>query len=397
MRKENNQMDKTQTLQEIFSNDPLGLLDIKQRSAIISTDERLLTSFEEINSFFQEHNRLPEKTQWIERTLYSRLEGIKENPKKIEALKPYDRFDLLSQTKENIEINSIDDIFNSDDLGVFEWVEEKKDIFKIVNVPKIEQDRADPDFVAQRVVCENFDEYESLFEKCQDDLRNRRRKLMPSIERNLKVWTFCVLDGLLLYIAHIWKEERWNSGKLNRRTLLIFENGTQSNMLLRSLWKRLKDSGKVVTQLLDDNDTFFTEITNDDNESGFIYVLKSLSWDDRISTKQNLYKIGFSTTLVEERIKNAEKDPTYLMAKVKTVEAFKVFNVNPHKLENLIHKFFQDSCLNIDIIDSNGNTYKPREWFIVPIEVIAETIELITSWEIVNYKYDTQREIIVEK
>lgn len=390
-------MDKKQILQEIFSNDPLGLLDIKQRSTSISTDERLLTSFEEINSFFETHNRKPEKTEWIERSLYSRLEGIKENSKKIEALKLYDRFDLLTETEEKIEINSIDDIFNSDDLGIFEWVEEKKDIFKIVNVPEIEPDRADPDFVAQRVVCENFHEYESLFEKCQDDLRNRRRKLMPSIERNLKVWTFCVLDGLLLYIAHIWKEERWNSGKLNRRTLLIFENGTQSNMLLRSLWKRLKDSWKVVTQLLDDSDTFFTEITDDDNESGFIYVLKSLSLDDRISTKQNLYKIGFSTTLVEERIKNAEKDPTYLMSKVKTVEAFKVFNVNPHKLENLIHKFFQDTCLNINIIDSKGNTYKPREWFIVPLDVIAETIELITSWEIVNYKYDTEREIIVEK
>jgi len=69
-------------------------------------------------------------------------------------------------------------------------------------------------------------------------------------------------------------------------------------------------------------------------------ILKSLSNDDIISTKRNLYKIGFSATPVEDRIKNRETDPTYLMAKVKIVETFKCFNVNPHKLEQLIHEFF---------------------------------------------------------
>lgn len=396
MKKEIKQMDKNQILNEIFSDDPLGLLEVKSRVSVMNTDERLLSSFEEINNFYELNNKLPEKTSWNERMLFSRLKGIRENPKKVEALMKYDKYNLLKDLKKDIEINSIDDIFNSDDLGLFDSIEEKKDIFKIVHVPEIEWDRSDPDFVAQRVICDNFNEYENLFIKCQDDLRSKRRLIMPSVEKDLKVWTFCVLDWVLLYVAKIWKEERWNSWKINKRTLLIFENWTQSNMLLRSLWKRLRDSWKVVTELTDE-DTFFTNITDEDNESWFIYILKSLSNDDRISTKRNLYKIGFSTTPVEQRIINAEKDPTYLMAKVKIVETFKVFNVNPHKLEQLIHKFFWESCLNIDIIDNKWDRYNPREWFITPLEIIEDVVNLIISWDIVKYRYDSEREVIVEK
>lgn len=390
-------MDKTQILNEIFADDPLGLLEVKVKTSVMNADERLLSSFEKINNFYELNNKAPEKTTGNERTLFSRLKGIKENPKKIEALIKYDRYNLLSDIKEDIEINSIDDIFLNDDLWLFDEVDEKKDIFKIVNVPVIEWDRADPDFVAKRVICDDFEKYEYLFIKCQEDLKNKRRKLMPSIESQLRVWTFCVLDWILLYIAKIEKEERWNSWKINRRTLLIFENWTQSNMLLRSLGKRLKANWKMVTELLDDEDTFFINITEEDNESWFIYILRSLSNNDQISTKRNLYKIGFSTTSVEERIKNAEKDPTYLMAKVKIVETFKVFNVNPHKLEQLIHKFFWESCLNIDIIDSKWDRYNPREWFIVPLEVIEEVIDLIISWDIIKYMYNSKREAIIEK
>ena len=78
---------------------------------------------------------------------------------------------------------------------------------------------------------------------------------------------FCVLDGILLYIHKIFQPIRGNSNKLNRRTILIFENGTQSNMLLRSLGKRLKDNGKMVTDLKIDL------INEKDNKSGYIYIL----------------------------------------------------------------------------------------------------------------------------
>lgn len=91
-------MDKEEVLNNIFSNDPLGILEIKAKNPIITADDRLIASFEEINSFFEIHNREPQRcTDMNERGLFSRLKGIKENPTKIEQLKQYDKFNLLQE------------------------------------------------------------------------------------------------------------------------------------------------------------------------------------------------------------------------------------------------------------------------------------------------------------
>lgn len=393
MKKENNQMDKNQILNEIFSNDPLNILEVKPKSSIISNDDRLLSSFWEINDFYEKNNREPEKSSdRIERQLYSRLQWIRENQDKIDYLKEHDKYNLLHDLVKQPEINSIDDIFNNDLLGVFE--EKEDSIFKIKNIPEVDKDRSEADFVATRVKCENFEDYEYLFISCQNDLASWKKKLIPSIEKELKVWTFCVLDWVLLYIASIWKEYRGNSNKINKRTLIIFENWTQSNMLLRSLWKRLKVSWKMVIDVVDNN---LFSVSNEDTQNWYIYILKSLSKDENITTIKDLYKIWFSTTSVEERIKNAEKDPTYLMAPVKIVEVFQCYNMNPQKLENLIHKFFWKVCLNLDIFDNNWSRYIPREWFVVPLNIIFEAVQMIIDWSIVNYIYDEEKEIIVER
>lgn len=293
------------------------------------------------------------------------------------------------------DINSLDDIFNSDEFGLLN-TQNEVDIHTLKNVPKVEK-RADADFVARREKFDDFDKYEQLFIDCQNDLKANRRQIVPSIESQLDIGTFCVLDGVLLYIADIQDGYRGNSGKINRRTTIIFENGTKSNMLLRSLGKRLKDSGNMVTKLESEKDNGLFDVTNEDTQNGYIYILKSLSNEDTIKTKRNLYKIGFSTTSVETRIKNAKEDPTYLMANVKTIAAYEVYNVNPHKLEQLIHKFFGNSCLDIEIYDGNGKLYKPREWFIAPLNVIEEAIELIVNGKIINYRYDDKNESIIER
>jgi hypothetical protein len=128
-----------------------------------------------------------------------------------------------------------------------------------------------------------------------------------------------------------------------------------------------------------------------------IQQISAIRLTDKISTKRNLYKIGFSTTTVEKRIQNAKKDPTYLMADVKTVAAYEVYNVNPHKLEQLIHTFFRNSCLDIDIYDDKGGVHRPKEWFIVPLIVIEEAIELIINGKILDYRYDQNTEIIIKR
>ena len=129
----------------------------------------------------------------------------------------------------------------------------------------------------------------------------------------------------------------------------------------------------------------FNDITDNDKAAGYIYVLRSKSKDERIATIENLYKIGYSTDAVEERIKNAINDPTYLMAEVKIETAWKCYNMNPQKLEQLLHNFFGRACLNIDIFDENKRRHTPREWFVAPLEVIDQAIELIISGEIIKF------------
>ncbi len=390
-------MDKKQTiLDEIFANDPEGILEIKPKtSPAQNEDQRLASSFEEINAFIDANGREPERnmSDMNEMRLCSRLKGLREHDEKMQVLQEYDRHKLLVP-EEEIEVNSIDDIFGSDDFGI---LEDEEDIFTLKHVSATGTKKADPDFVANRKICEDFEKYEPLLQACQGDLREGTRRLAPSLESQLHEGMFCVLDGILLYIAKIFPPKRGNSGKINRRTLLVFENGTKSNMLLRSLGKRLKDDGKMVTAKSGEELNGLGQITDEDEATGFIYILKSKSEDDRIKSIKDLYKIGFSKTEVKERIKNAENEPTYLMAPVTLMSVFKCYNMNPHTLEQLLHKFFGKSCLDIEIEGKDGRKHTPREWFVAPLEIIEKSIELILTGEIVNYRYDYESEMIVER
>ncbi|MEI2834760.1 MAG: GIY-YIG nuclease family protein [Acidimicrobiia bacterium] len=121
---------------------------------------------------------------------------------------------------------------------------------------------------------------------------------------------------------------------------MIYENGTESDLLLRSLAAALYSDGKRITENTDKLLDPLSGITEEDYESGYIYVVRSLSENPNIREIENLYKIGFSRGPVAERIKNAEKDPTYLMAPVEVVEQYRLLNVNVQKFEHLLHKFF---------------------------------------------------------
>lgn len=294
------------------------------------------------------------------------------------------------------DIKSLDDILSSDEFGLLDENEEV-DIHTLKNVPNTAKDRAKTDFVARRSKCEDFEKYEPLFLQSHIDLKEGKRKLVKFNERFFEEGNFFILKGVMVYLESIEKARKDKHHKLDARTKLIFENGTYSNMLLRSLGKGLYEDGYFVSEHEDKVLDRLSQITEDDNQNGYIYVLESLSTDDRLTTKKNLHKIGFSTTAVETRIKNAQNDPTYLMADVKTVAAYEIYNVNPHKLEQLIHKFFASSCLDIDIVDAKGVIHRPREWFVVPLETIAQVIELIVSGKIIDYRYDEINERIISR
>ncbi len=382
-------MDKERVLSEIFDNDPFGLLEIKVKPIARTSDDRLVNSFEEINEFIDKHHHEPKRSliDIQEGQLHSRLKGIREDTQKIEILKTYDRHNLLAIEEEK-EINSFDDIFGDDSLGL---LADEEDIFTLKHVPK---EREKTDFVAKRQVCKNFDEYEPLFKKTQTELKKGKRKLAKFVEHRLKTGTFFILNGLMGYLV----KKRVKKGKFSKvdgRIYCVFENGTESNMLFRSLGKGLHKDGYLVSEHEEKVLDGLSQITKEDKESGYIYILKSKSKDKKIKSIPNLYKIGFSKGDVKERIKNAQNEPTYLMAPVSIVSLFQTYNLNAQKLEQLLHRFFGSSCLNIDIFDKEGERHMPREWFVAPLEVIEDVVELIINGKIIDYQYDKDLEMII--
>lgn len=379
-------MDKKEILNAIFSDDPFGVLaDVKPKSAPISGDQRLVSSFLEINAFFRDNQKKPEPnmSNIPEFQLYKRLQGIIEDTAKREALLPYDEYGLLMDIPKEPE--TMQDIFSGDDLGLL-----NDDSEGLYSLKFVKPDKASTDFVARRKPCRRFDKYEPLFKKVQLELSKGERKLTRFYESHLEAGNYFVHNGILLYLESIGELQKDKNDKLDGRTKVIFENGTESNMKLRSLGKNLFSNGQSVTNI-----SQHTEISEEDKSSGYIYVLSSKSMDKRISAISDLYKIGFSTTEVEERIKNAEKEPTYLMSPVEIKYVWQCYNLNSHKLEQLLHHFFGEVCLNIEIFDKDGNKHMPKEWFIAPLEIIEQAIELIISGKVLNYRYDAESNTII--
>jgi hypothetical protein len=261
--------------------------------------------------------------------------------------------------------------------------------------------------VAKRKPCRDFAKYEEQFITVQREIKESKRKLIHFTDKGEAIvdGNYYVLGGILLYLdsIDISSPEKSIDGKRFRkdgRTRCIFENGTESNMLYRSLAKALALEGKIVTQTEDQINKEFQEnlgvIKAEDELIGYIYILKSLSSNAEIKSLQNLYKVGFSTTEVEKRIVNAENEPTYLMSPVKVVAEYQAYNMNPQKFEKLIHIFLADVCLDLNVADNKGEMHQPREWFLAPLDVINRAIELIVVGQIQHYQYDAQlKEIVV--
>jgi len=377
-------------LEDILNNDPLDLLKVKPNVSAITADERLVQSFLEIKEFYSTHQRSPEESTDIkERQLWMRLSHIKDDYEKCLALKEYDTCGLLDEVK---EIETIDDVLNIDPLGLLSSdVDDEPDIFTH-NFTKTMSEREQTDFVARRKRCKDFDNFESMFKDIHKELSENHRKLLKFNEKQLEPGTFFVHQGTLLYLESTSDLLKDKYEKFDGRTRVIFENGTESNMKFRSLGKILLDAGKAVSARVTKG---LNEVTDDDNATGYIYILRSLSDNPEIRELDNLYKIGFTSNTVAERVKKAKSDPTYLMADVESIAEFKTFNVNPQKLEDLIHTFFNRVKLDIKVKDDSGNIKSPKEWYIMPLEIIKQVIELIISGEIINYRYDDLNQRLV--
>lgn len=379
---------------EIFLDDPLGLLNVTSSESATErtpSEKRLIESFEEINAFYEREKREPSFSGEIdEYMLASRLQGIRLDPKKVHSLLQFDFYDLL-KCGESKSV-TVEDILGDDPLDLLGCGDGEDSIFTLKYVKK--SDRLRPDFISRRNVCKDFSDYEGLFQIIHDELKAGKRHLTEFHEPDLKVGRFYVLRGVLLFLEKSDDEEiefQYESGTRIRndgRTRCIFDNGTESDMLFRSLAKALIKDGFGVSDVVSDDQGVQQSVDENDIQNGFIYVLSSLSADPRIQKMENLYKVGYCSGDITDRIKNAKNEPTYLMSDVKIELAVRCYNMNVPNLESAIHAFFSKVNVAFEVYDSNGEKHYPREWFVAPLPIIQEVIQLIVDEKSDSYRYD---------
>jgi len=388
---------KNDFLSFLLENDPLGLLKSGKPQKTKSKRSVLLNNFEEIVDFFEEYNREPcdSSSNVKEFQLYHRLKAIRSNAEMAKELKPYDMYGLLNG--ESVSTITLDDFLNDDPLNLLGG-DMDNSIFEMKNVRKSE--RISPEYISRRQFCQDFELYKPMFDALHQELETGVRKLALYHPEDLAPNRFYVLGGIILFLKSVEgtvNTYSFTSGDRNRydgRTFCIFDNGTTSDMLYRSLDKALQKDGYAISDKI--QPTMLNESVNDNDLSlGYVYVLKSHNVN--LKDFQNVYKIGSTTNTVSERIKNAPNEPTYLYAGVDIIETYRCYNMHPRELEDKLHTFFDKVRLNINIPDERGVVISPREWFNVKLEVISEAVELILNNKATCYVYDPSLEQIVAK
>lgn len=292
----------------------------------------------------------------------------------------------------------LEDIF---DDPLLEISDREAELFDIPTDMRKSVKRNSADYVAQHKLCENFDEYRPLFQQVHQDLRQGKRSLIRiSKTINLLPSHYYIVDGQMLLLEMIGEKKQSSNSLPDGRTRCIYENGTESDILLQTLRKNVVSNGYAVTELEEESEEkFFTnaDLTDRDKVTGYIYVLSSLSDEPAIKSQRDLYKIGFSTNKVEERVANAAHEPTYLMAPVSIVATYKVVNLNSQKFEDLIHQILRAVQFHVAVVDDKGISHEPQEWFVVPLDVINVIIEKVIDGSITGYTYNPEMQCLEKR
>lgn len=368
-------------------------VESKKAGAHTALEERVIAGFEDIVNFVKEHGRAPQhggQRDIFERLYAVRLDRLRAQPQFHVLLAPYDEIGLLSGA-EPINEPEDDDALLAE-LGVDIAKPDSVTTLKHVK-PRVEVNAADE--IAQRTVCKDFEKFKPLFERVQKDLDQGQRQTRPFMkDAEISVGDFYVLGGQKAYIAESGKEFLTDQGRRNARLRIIFDNGTESNGLLRSLQRALykpEAGGRRITEP-DPGPLFAQSAIVDGEESGTIYVLRSKSDHPQIAPHRDiLHKIGVTSREVEKRVGGAALETTFLNSGVEVIATYKLYNISRTKLEGLLHRFFAAARMDVEIVDpATGKAIRPREWFYVPLPVIDEAVEKIRDRTIVEFEFDPQ-------
>jgi hypothetical protein len=364
-------------------------------------EERIIAGFEDIQRFVEEHGRFPqhgEDRDIFERLYAVRLDRIRALQECRAAVASIDNQGLLG---DQLLADASDQVELDDDalLAALGVEAERTDITELRHVRAAAEKQAAEE-VANRSRCEDFATFKPLFEQVQKDLDDGIRVTRPfEMKAEIAPGRFFIVGGQKAYVVDMGEIDITAQGRTDARLRVIFDNGTESNMLMRSLQRALNkdEAGRRITERVA-GPLFADHPEEGDEASGTIYVLRSKSDHHMVAQHRDIvHKIGVTNMSVKQRIAGARLQPTFLMADVEVVATYELFNINRSKLENLIHRIFEPARFEVEIRDRFGRPVVPREWFMVPLFVIDEAVKRIRDRSIVNFVYDPRSATLVSR
>ena len=373
----------------------------KKTGGQTAREERIIAGFEDILRFHQEHGRAPQHGEGhdiFERLYAVRLDRLRELPEALELLAGFDVHGLLASGVDQADatLKELDDEALLAELGVGE--PDDDDITSLRHVSSYEERRAVEE-IANRQKCEDFKTFEPLFRDVQQELNTGVRQTRPfELKAEIQPGNFFIVSGQKAYVAEMGEVFSNAQGRTDARLRVIFDNGTESKLLMRSLQRSLHkdEAGRRITNptagpLFGDN------AEEDDIESGTIYVLRSRSTHPYVAeNREIIHKIGVTGGDVKNRIANAANDPTYMLAGVDVVATYRLYHIKRSALENILHRVFAPARLDLVIDERFGKPIRPREWFVLPLSVIDEVITRLKDGTIVAYGYDPKSASLVK-
>lgn len=424
------------TLEDIFSNDSTGLLDDAKSITKSSANNSVLTQqFNDINNFLDKHGRLPSSSaNDINEKINARLLAtIQTNHANSQELLSLDKHGLLAASSttstlsveptisaksmrnednasekaasnashepvieavsEPPAINSLDDIFNSDDLGLFDNIHSEILVSDSQLNSRNTYDQYDDEEIASRFECKDFYKFEATFERISKAIQTGAfTKTNFSSVKDINIGSVFVLNGILCYVADIYQAENRKNERNQQRLRLVFANGTESNMLIRSLATAQYKYENSYQLLITDPDWMDDELAKnfgDDRQlTGVIYVAKLTETPNTLAHYKHLHKVGFSTLTGEARTKHSVRDTAFLQQPVDIIAEWQVYDANARSVEGVLHAFFYDQRVKVSLKAANDNLYKATEWFNVPLDEIEKAINLVIAGDIKDYRMD---------
>ena len=380
----------------------------KKKATRSPKEERIIAGFEEIQRFVEKTGHAPkhgEEKDIFERLYAVRLDQVRKQPECRDLLMELDFQGLLGgslfEVKEPEPDDAMDDAALLVQLGVD--TPHEGDVTHLKHVKPRAEVRAAEE-IASRTPCTDFDKFKAIFSAVQDELDSGIRRTQPFRDfAEIREGDLFILSGQKVYVAEVGEQFITEYERKDSRLRVIYDNGTESDILLRSLQRALNkdETGRRIVETVPGSSAgplFSGTASDEDSASGTIYVLRSKSDNPIIAKSRDVvHKIGVTGGSVERRIANAKIDPTFLMAGVEIVATYELFNINRSKLENLIHRFFESARMDIEINDRFGHPVVPREWFLVPLFIIDDVVEKIKDGTIAKYYYDTESVSLVSR